>query len=93
MTVKQQTNHGTNKLMCVTYIMVFFIPFIHFILCQFYSVLFNKNNKLWTETKVYMDASAYIVIAKEVENRIFRHNGIFTHMYVQTTHTDKVMEL
>ena len=93
MTVKQQTNHGTNKLMYVTYIMAFFIPFIHFILCQFYSVLFNKNSKLWTETIVYMDASAYIVIAKEVENRTFRHNGIFTHMYVKTTHTDKVMEL
>ena len=29
---------------------------------------------------VYMDASAYQVIWKEVENRIFKHNCIFRHM-------------
>ena len=38
---------------------------------------------------VYMAASAYHVISKEVENHIFRHNWIFrrTCMYKQPTLT------
>ena len=55
MTVKKQTDPGPSKLIYVTCIMVFFIPFIQFTLCQLYSftsrVLFTKNNKLWNEKK------------------------------------------
>ena len=39
-----------------------------------------------------MDASAYYVISKEVENHIYGHNQIFV-MYVPTTLIDKVVEL
>ena len=40
-----------------------------------------------------MDASLYRDKSKEVENRILRHNRIFRHTYVETSHTDKVVEL
>ena len=72
--------------------MVFFIPFKRVRLCQFYSitspVLFIKNNKLKNEKK-----EDFNVLPKELENRIFRQNTIFRHMYLKITHTDKVVEL
>ena len=47
----------------------------------------------WEERRflVYMAASAYHVISKELENRVFRHNRIFRHkcMYKQTILTKK----
>ena len=33
---------------------------------------------------IYMRASAYNVISKEVENRVFRKNRIFRHKYYQS---------
>ena len=43
-------------------------------------VSFTINNKLeWEKRRffVYLDASSYHVISKEIENRVFRHNRIF----------------
>ena len=37
--------------------------------------------------------SMYHVLPKELENRTFRQNPIFRHMYLKITHTDKVVEL
>ena len=63
--------------------MAFFIPFMCVTFFQIYSltspVLFIKNNKLWNERRffVYMTASVYRVISKNIENHIFKHNRIF----------------
>ena len=74
MTIKQQISHGSIHKKYVTCIMPFLIPFAYITLCQFYLPcvsLFTKNNKLWNERKkrffVYMAASAYHVMLKEVE--------------------------
>ena len=68
--------------------MTFFILLICDTLSQFYSitslVLFTKNNnKLWNEKKVFflfMVASAYRVILKEVENRVDTIAFLGTHV-------------
>ena len=71
----------------VTCIISFLIPLKRATYCQFYSVtppvLITKITNFWMRVRkvvVYMDASAYQVIWKEVENRIFKHNRIFRHM-------------
>ena len=92
MTAKQQIMTEPFKTY-VTCIMAFSLPLTSVKLSQFYSitffVLFTKNNKLRIKEKkifVYMAASAYHVISKEVENHVFRHNHIFryTCMYKQS---------
>ena len=89
MTIKQQIDHSTIQKVSYLHNGIFH-PF-H--LCHKLSIfvtsleLFTKHNKLWIERKedffVYMAASAYHVISKDVENRIFRKNCIFrrTCMY------------
>ena len=87
MTIKQKSMFK-KYVICI---MTFFIPFTCVTLCQFHPitspVLFIKNNKTnyrWEKRKlfVYMTASAYHVISKEVENCIFRHNHIFGHTWM-----------
>ena len=75
----------------VTCILTFFIPFIWVTLCEFYSspllcyLLKITNYGLRKRIFfVYMDDSAYRVLSKEVDNRIFRPNRILgTCMYKQ----------
>ena len=63
-------------------------------LAQWYFSFYWNEGKYSMESEkrgffVYMATSAYHVISKEVENRIFRHNRIFIHksMYKQPTLT------
>ena len=69
--------------------MAFFTLLIYVTLSRFYSftslVLFTKTKKLWNERKedfLYMAASPYHAIPNEMENRAFKHNPIFRHMYI-----------
>ena len=65
--------------------MAFFIPLNCVTLSQFHSitslVLFTKSNKIWN-IFVYMTASAYHLVSEEVENRVFRRNRIFRHIFM-----------
>ena len=60
-----------------------------------YSLNFTKKLYDWDKRRLfaYMAASAYHVISKEVENRIFRQNWIFRHtcMYKQPTLTKLIV--
>ena len=90
MTVRQ-SNHGTIQKVCDLHIDIFHpihLGYSLWILLFTTPVLFTKNNKLWTKRKriffVYMDDSAYRVLSKEVDNRIFRPNRILgTCIYKQ----------
>ena len=89
MTVKQHINHWAIQKVCHLHNGIF-IPLTCVTLSQFYFitslvmlVLPTKNNKLWNKRKevffVYVAASTYCVISKEVESRVFRRNRIFRH--------------
>ena len=82
----------------LTCIMAFFILITYLTLCQFYSfpspVVFTKSSKFWNQRKeyfLYMAASVYHVISKEVENEKFIQNRIFKHtcLYKQLMLTKK----
>ena len=84
MTIKQQIIHGDIQKVChlicdnnIVILLIFFIPFTCITLCQFYfitsPVLLKKiSNYGMRKMKifVYMAASAYHIIFKEIENLI-----------------------
>ena len=92
MTVKQHINYGAIQKVCHSH--DGFFDSIN--LCHTFSILLYhlscvihlKQQTMEREKRrvfVYMAASAYHVISKEVENCVFRHNHIFrrTFMYKQ----------
>ena len=91
MTIKQQSNHGDIQKVCHLLNCIFhpiqLSHLIDFTLSHLlrYSIKIINYGIRERQFFVYMAASAYQGTSKEVENRIFRNNRIFSHtcMYKQ----------